>query len=395
MKKNILSFAIGLVAIALGLFASSDTSDAAFHWMRVYAVMAGANGTSDIQYVELRMTHSGQNFVAGHDICFFDATGAPYARFTFPSDVVNDADEASILVGTTEFDAAWTAGSPDDPFFVAVTAENTVKISNGSGEPHPVRGPSGKVSFGTDSATIPSAMCQGNFFPIDSLAYGTGYAGPVDHVAKLNVDLPNTGTQAAVMQGPICLAGSPSPCPPPWEPRNNSEDYALVNVNDPDTNNPRNNAGEFGDITPDADGDGVPDASDNCPVWPNTGQGLPNTWTVPSGDSDCDGFPDSVNSGGRGRESFMVTDPVDWCADTTTPNDEQGPGAGEPLSPWPPDFNDNRVTDLSDISLMSSSYNKAPPDPLYEARKDLNANNAVDLSDISVMSPFYNKTCVP
>ncbi len=405
MKKAILPLGIGLLSVAVGLFSSADTSDAAFHWMRVYGVMAGANGDANIQYVELRMTHSGQNFVDTHDICFFDSTGAPYARFTFPDNVPNGADEASILVGTTEFDAVWSAGSPDDAFFVAITEENTVKISDGSPEPHPVRGPAGKVAFGTDNATIPSQMCDDDnlppmdqFTPIDSIAYGTGYTGTVELGTKLNVDLPTAGSMAATMQGPICLTGSPTPCTGIWEPRNNSEDYALVDVNDPNSNNPRNNAGQSGDITgppPDGDGDGVPDATDNCPAWPNPGQGLPNTWTVPTGDSDCDGFPDTVTSGGRGRENFLGTDPIDWCGDTTTANDEQGPGVGEPLSPWPADINDTRSVNLSDISLMSGSYNKAPPDPLYDQRTDMNANNAVNLSDISLMSAFYNKNCAP
>ncbi|MEO6197948.1 MAG: hypothetical protein ABIP58_07540, partial [Dehalococcoidia bacterium] len=147
MKKAILPLSVGILAVALGVFSSADTSHGAFHLMRIYGVMAGANGDANVQYVELRMTDAGQNFVGTHDICFFDATGAPYARFTFPSMVANGADEASILVGTTEFDAAWSAGSPDEPFFIAITEENTVKISDGTGESHPVRGPAGKVIF--------------------------------------------------------------------------------------------------------------------------------------------------------------------------------------------------------------------------------------------------------
>jgi hypothetical protein len=202
---------------------------------------------------------------------------------------------------------------------------------------------------------------------------------------------------AAKMQGPICLAGSPSPCSPPWDPRVNNEDYALVDVNDPDTNNPRNNGGLSGDISgppPDSDGDGVPDATDNCPAWPNPGQGLPNTWTVPAGDSDCDGFPDTVTSGGRARENFTLTDPVDWCADTTTLNDERGVAFGEPLSPWPPDVNDNRAPNLSDIVAYGPVFNTSTMTGPYDQRFDLNASNSVNLSDIVAFGPFFNKTCI-
>jgi hypothetical protein len=45
----------------------------------------------------------------------------PYARYKFPADVSNPADQASILIGTTEFDAAWPAGAPDFTFTAPVT----------------------------------------------------------------------------------------------------------------------------------------------------------------------------------------------------------------------------------------------------------------------------------
>ena len=45
----------------------------------------------------------------------------------------------------------------------------------------------------------------------------------------------------------------------------------------------------------DADGDGVPDATDNCPAWPNPSQNLP-PWPVPANDPDCDGFGNTVEN---------------------------------------------------------------------------------------------------
>jgi hypothetical protein len=140
----------------------------------------------------------------------------------------------------------------------------------------------------------------------------------------------------------------------------------------------------------DADADGLADTADNCPAWANPAQNLPS-WSVPAGDSDCDGFPDTVTASGRGRETFIESDPSDQCADTLTPNDETAAGQ----SPWPPDINDNRIVDLSDVSLMGSAYNKSLGQAGYQTRKDLNANDVVDLSDISLMSPFYNRGCTP
>ena len=145
---------------------------------------------------------------------------------------------------------------------------------------------------------------------------------------------------------------------------------------------------------PDDDADGWVNSADNCRYWYNPAQNLP-AWTVPAGDSDCDGFPDTVTASGRGRETFITTDAADHCPDTTIANDEQGPLVGEPVSPWPPDINDTRTVNLSDVSLLSPAYNKLIGQQGYDQRKDLNANNGVTLSDVSLMSAFYNRSCSP
>ena len=413
MKKAILPLSVGLLAVLLGMFSATDTSHGSFHLMRVHAVMAGAGGSGTIQYVELRMTDLGQNLVAGRHLCFYDSTGAAYARFNFLSpNPPNPTSGNSILVGTLEFDGAWP-GTPDKIFSDGTlpmpnNVSNMVAIAGGADLLHPVRGPSGKVSFGTDFASGGTPLCDNDptdlagdtFAEVDSLVYGTGYSGTtgggtVDFPPKLNTDLPTAGTSAAFLDGQFCFPFSgDNPCTQ-TPPRDNDRDYSVLDVNNPDSNNPENNSGVTGDITlPDADGDGFPDASDNCPAWPNPGQGFPNTWSVPPGDSDCDGFPDTVNSAPYGRETFMGTDPVDWCADTTTANDEQGPPS-EPLSPWPPDFNDNRIPSNADIILMGPTFNKISPNPLYNPRFDLNASGGVTNADIIIIGPFFNKFCAP
>ncbi len=170
----------------------------------------------------------------------------------------------------------------------------------------------------------------------------------------------------------------------------------------------------LGDACDDSDDDGVFDDTDNCRQVANADQldqdsdtrgdacelpgceTIPTQWANPSGDAlDCDGFPATTLVAGRGSELSMGTDPTDRCADTAVPNDERGPAFGEPVSPWPADLNDNRSTNLSDVSLMGPAYNKFAGQPGYDSRKDFNANNSVTLADISLMSVFYNKTCTP
>ncbi|MEK7680072.1 MAG: hypothetical protein AAB356_07755, partial [Deltaproteobacteria bacterium] len=126
MRKAWTLLVLSVLIAGTGLLFNSQNADASFHIMRVYNVMAGANGDANIQYVELRMPDGGQNlFFSGSlgtaVICFFDNMGNPYARFKFPSDVANGVDEASTMIGTTQFDSAWPAGNPDFTFSVANT----------------------------------------------------------------------------------------------------------------------------------------------------------------------------------------------------------------------------------------------------------------------------------
>ncbi len=130
--------------------------------------------------------------------------------------------------------------------------------------------------------------------------------------------------------------------------------------------------------TGDGDGDSVPDEDDNCPAWPNSSQALPS-WPVPANDPDCDGLDDST-------ESHLGTDPARQCPATSVLNDE-------PVDAWPADFNDNRLTNLTDVSLIALVYNRPTgTDPAMQ-RFDLNASGTISLPDVALMGPFYNKPC--
>src|SRR5574341_2144430 len=129
------------VLLARGSFpTNAPPADAAFHLMRVHAVMHAANGNTQIQYVELRMASGGQTLVSGHDLCFFDPSGDPWARFTFPGNVQNGAQGSSILVGSPSMDAIWPH-APDFvfgpgntvPFAPNVDSDNPVYAGLGQG----------------------------------------------------------------------------------------------------------------------------------------------------------------------------------------------------------------------------------------------------------------------
>jgi hypothetical protein len=139
---------------------------------------------------------------------------------------------------------------------------------------------------------------------------------------------------------------------------------------------------------PDADGDQVPDASDNCPNWPNPAQLLP-PWTVPIGDPDCDGWA-------TGNESSYGTLPLAACPATSAANDE-------PADAWPPDFNDNRSVEASDLLGAGTSFKRSLGssigDPNYNRRFDFNANATVDVNDLlgfgASFKSLFGRSCVP
>jgi lysophospholipase L1-like esterase len=110
-------------------------------------------------------------------------------------------------------------------------------------------------------------------------------------------------------------------------------------------------------------------------------------WSWPGGDSDCDGFPDSVAAGGHASESFLGTDPTRQCAATPIANDEAGPDA------WPFDFNDDQKANLSDILHYLPVFNTQSPGPPYAARYDLNGDGHINLSDILQFLPVFNQSC--
>jgi len=145
----------------------------------------------------------------------------------------------------------------------------------------------------------------------------------------------------------------------------------------------------------DSDGDGIDDALDNCPSVVNPGQLNTDLLMNAAGssrpadalgdacdtDDDNDTFADT-------REFFAGTDALNGCSATALFLDEV-------VDAMPTDLNDNRFTNLSDVSLMSGPYNTFSPASLYNPRADLNADARVNLSDISLFSPVYNTTCTP
>ena len=92
-----------LHAIAALLLAAAATPAAAtFHLIYIREVYVGPVADPNAQYVELQMYAAGENALQGHALTVYGPTGTLVGTVTFPADVANGANQAYVLIGTTE-----------------------------------------------------------------------------------------------------------------------------------------------------------------------------------------------------------------------------------------------------------------------------------------------------
>ena len=217
--RSLLSLLLAfVVATSALLLSGGGVADAAFHCMRIHAVMGGFNGNNNIQYVELRMDVGGQTALAGHKIQFFDATSpVPVlkAEFTFPLGTLplgaNGAVGDSVLIATSEFYTN-VGVSPGPSDFTFKVAPDPNANTTGPDALHPVQVPGGKVVF---AGAVTDFNCLLGAPPADSVSYG-GATGLFPPAASA---LPNPGTLQALRLSNLNLV-----------PTNNSTEYSLQTV---------------------------------------------------------------------------------------------------------------------------------------------------------------------
>jgi uncharacterized protein YkwD len=171
-----------------------------------------------------------------------------------------------------------------------------------------------------------------------------------------------------------------------------------------------NDFGGYDPPAPDADADGVPDASDNCPSTPNgtvavgvagagnqtntdqvlaaggarlgTGNPPPPLMGDSQGDAcdsddDNDGFSDT-------REQFLGVNPLDNCTGGS-------PGTGGDA--WPPDTNRDTVINSLDLVIILNGFQKSQGQPGYNQRADINGSGEINVLDISAVRVLWGRRC--
>lgn len=91
-------------AAALGLLGAPPAS-ATFHIVQLREVYPGSVLNPQSEYVQLQMWQSGENFVAGHFIRSYDASGQAVATSRFATNVPNGASQSTMLLATPEAEA--------------------------------------------------------------------------------------------------------------------------------------------------------------------------------------------------------------------------------------------------------------------------------------------------
>ena len=172
---------LGLLIAAISVLllqAWPPSAGATFHEMSIREVYAGSLLQPESQYVELQMWAPGQNFVGGHVLKTYDASGGVTSTNVFANDVPNGANQSTILLATpaaeAEFgvvaDAGLGNGKSLDPAGGAACWETLDCVSWGSfagslpspaGSPAPAMG-SGMALRRTIAPLCPTALDSGD-----------------------------------------------------------------------------------------------------------------------------------------------------------------------------------------------------------------------------------------
>jgi len=99
------------------------------------------------------------------------------------------------------------------------------------------------------------------------------------------------------------------------------------------------------------------------------------------GDADGDGFSDCA-------ESSIGTLSATGCATTAVAGDENP-------DPAPPDFNDDRLVNLTDLfEMLPPHFGQSSGNPNYSARRDLEPDGVINITDVvRLLPPVFGSTC--
>ncbi len=209
-------------ACTVGLLLASAPALSTFHLMKVVEVFPGTAASPSAQYVVIQMYASGQQLVGGHAITVFNAAGTQTGSFTFPGNLPNGANQAKILIATTQAES-----------FFNVTADLVMSAS--------VLSAGGKVCWaGT----------------LDCVAWGSYHGSAAGVGTPFNAASGLTSGRAAARR--LNISGSSTVLDAGDDTDNSATDFVFA------TPAPRNNAGTLGRTPSATCGNGVIEGLEQC-----------------------------------------------------------------------------------------------------------------------------------
>ena len=262
--------------------------------------------------------------------------------------------------GHTVVDVVRTATASLTTFSPDPTTDSTPTYSASAGNtPYPPAGPRwiGGYNYGSASPVTVSKVAAAEW-NLDGGGFTSAGVAPNDGTFNGETDAYTFTPQSPVANGP--------------------HTFGTRSVNNfGHTSSVASDALTIASAVPDGDGDGVPDAEDNCPSVYNPtqtdtdGDGLGDAC---DSDDDDDGWDDT-------DEAFITTDPLDDCADLSSDN------------AWPPDINNDRRVQGLDILFLRPALGKQEGEPGYVRRYDLDTNGWIQGLDILYIRPLLGQVC--
>ncbi len=120
-----------VLALAVATLGSAGAAEASFHFMQVEQIIAGVDGSTAAQAVQLRMRFVNQNLVSGARLVVHDAGGAnPVVLHSIPTNVSGFAAGSRVLLATAGFASATNPAITPD--FTLITPIPDTYIAAGS-----------------------------------------------------------------------------------------------------------------------------------------------------------------------------------------------------------------------------------------------------------------------
>jgi len=257
------------LALAAAVWLFPRPAFATFHLMQVEQIIAGVDGSTSSQAIQLRMRSSSQNFVSNALLRAWDANGAnPVLLKDLTANVSNSAAGARVLLATANFSSHLTAAVTPDAILTNPIPDSYL--------------PAGSITFESDGGTIYWRVSWGG------ASYTGSNAGVTTNDADGNFGPPYTNALPSGNGQALRINKSSSALS-----TNNAADYALTAGAATFTNN----AGSAGTVVslisvPEAAADGIALAT----PFPNPSHGamtffvtVPRTMRVSAGIYDLAG----------------------------------------------------------------------------------------------------------